>query len=190
MKKVLVIFDCFGVLGERVTSIFMKRHLDPETAKRLEETIVLDGDKGLVSREKYMKTLADAANMTAEEVEAEYDELYKLHPDLMPVIERIRDFADTALLSNAFFGHAEGIIDKYNIRHLFDKVFLSCDMKLAKPDPKIYEVCRDSFGKEYDEVYMVDDTDANLAPLSAIGIIPIKYVSPDSVTEALKKYLR
>ena len=37
---------------------------------------------------------------------------------------------------------------------------------------------------------MVDDTDANLAPLSKIGIIPIKYVSPESVTEALKKYFR
>ena len=189
MKRVLVIFDCFGVLGERVTSFFLKKYVDKATAKKLEEGLVIDGDKGLVSREEYMIALADAANITVAEVEAEYDALYKLHPDLMPVIERIRDFADTALLSNAFFGHAEGIIDKYNIRHLFDKVFLSCEMGLAKPDPKIYEVCRDSFGKEYDEVYMVDDTDANLAPLSDIGIIPIKYVSPESVTEALKKYL-
>ena len=31
-------------------------------------------------------------------------------------------------------------------------------------------------------------TDENLTPLSDIGIIPIKYVSPDSVTEALAKY--
>ena len=189
MKNVLVIFDCFGVLGEKVTSYFLDKYVDKATAKKLEETLVLDGDKGLVSREEYLKALADAANITVSEVEAEYDKLYKLHPDLMPVIERIRGFADTALLSNAFFGHAEGIIDKYNIRRLFDKVFLSCEMGLAKPDPKIYEVCRDSFGKTYDEVYMVDDTDANLAPLSKIGIIPIKYVSPESVTEALKKYL-
>lgn len=188
MKKVLVIFDCFGVLGELVTSVFMKRHLDGEMIKKLGDGLIIDGDLGLVSREDFMKTLADAAGMTAGEVEAEYASLYKLRPELMPVIEKIRTFADTALLSNAFFGHAEGIIDRFNIRHLFDKVFLSCDMKMAKPDPKIYEACRDSFGKDYDEVYMVDDTDANLAPLPDIGIIPIKYRSPESVTEALKKY--
>ena len=188
MKKILVIFDCFGVLGERVGSVFMARHLDSEVKKKIEETLVIDGDVGKITREEFFGGLADAAGMTVDEVIAEYDSLYKLHPELIPVIEKSRSFADTALLSNAFFGHAEGIIDRFNIRRLFDKVFLSCDMKLAKPDPEIYEVARDAFGKDYDEVYMVDDTDENLTPLSDIGIIPIKYVSPDSVTEALAKY--
>ena len=188
MKKILVIFDCFGVLGERVGSFFMAKHLDKATIKKIEETLVLDGDLGLISREEFFLGLAEAAGITADEVKAEYDSLYKLHPELMPVIEKIRGFADTALLSNAFFGHAEGIIDRFNIRHLFDKVFLSCDMGLAKPDPRIYEVARDAFGKDYDEVYMVDDTDANLLPLEKIGIIPIKYENPESVLKALGKY--
>ena len=188
MKKVLVIFDCFGVLAGRVTSIFMARHLSRERIKALEEDFILEGDRGNISREEFFARLADEAKMTVDEVKAEFDSLYVLHDDLMPVIESIRSFADTALLSNAFYGHCEGVIDRFGIRRLFDKVFLSCDYKMIKPDPNFYVLARDSFGKEYDEVYMVDDTDANLVPLADVGIKPIKYVSPDSVRSALSKY--
>lgn len=188
MKKVLVIFDCFGVLGERVASVFMARHLDSDTIKRLNETVVIDGDMGNITRDEFFMALAKEAKMTKEDVEREFEAQYVLHEGIVPLLEKVSSFADTALLSNAFFGHAEAIIDRYDLRRFFDKVFLSCDVNMIKPDPKIYEYCRDSFGKDYDEVYMVDDTDANLVPLADVGIKPIKYVSPDSVRSALSKY--
>ena len=188
MKKVLVIFDCFGVLCERVSSVFLSRHCDKETINRLEKTLIIDGDMGKLTRAEFMSALSNETGLSVDEIEKEYKSLSIPHDKLYPIIEKIREFADVALLSNAFFGHAEMIIDGLGIRRLFDKLVLSCNEKMIKPDPKFYELCRDSFGKEYDEVYMVDDTDANLVPLADIGIIPIKYIDHTSVETALKKY--
>ena len=114
----------------------------------------------------------------------ELEKLVVPHRELYPIIEKLKAVADVALLSNAFEGHAENVLDKFNINHLFDKVFPSYKYKMVKPNLDFYKLCVDSFAKSYDEIYMVDDTDQNLAHISEIGIIPIKYDSVESVVNA------
>ena len=88
----------------------------------------------------------------------------------------------------AYEGHSERILKRFNIEHLFDRIFISYKCKLVKPDKGFYLHCVNSFGKKYDAVYMVDDTEKNLVPLSDIGITPIKYTGVESVTKALNGY--
>ena len=52
---------------------------------------------------------------------------------------------------------------------------------MAKPDPKIYLHCVSSFGKVYEEIYMIDDNWGNLQHLPEIGITPIHFKSPESL---------
>lgn len=189
MKKVLVIFDCFGVLCDSVVARYLKDKVTQEEIDILTATVSRDGDLGILSREEFLAEIAKATKTTLEDVEIELKNLCSLHHSLIPIIEKIRGFADIALLSNAHYGHAEMIIDGFDIRYLFDKVFISCYCGMAKPDPKFYQLCVDSFGKEYDEIYMVDDSDKNLAPLEGLGIIPVKYTCAEDVEKALKKYL-
>ena len=189
MKKVLVIFDCFGVLCDTVLAKYLEGKATREEIAELMATVSKDGDLGILSREQYLSEIARVVNSTPEEVERGFKELCVLHDSLIPIIEKIRGFADVALLSNAHYGHAELIIDGFDIRRLFDKVFISCYCGMIKPDPRFYQLCVDGFEKEYDEIYMVDDSDKNLVPLKDLGIIPVKYTCAEDVEKALGKYL-
>ena len=188
MKKILVIFDCFGVLCEPVVSKFLRGRASEEDIAYFSGKFSREGDLGKVSREEFFKQLSGAVNMTQKEAEEALKDYYVLHEPLVGVIEKIRAFADTALLSNAFFGHAEMVLDGLDTRRLFDKVFISSSCGVAKPDPAFYQICLDSFDGEYEAIYMVDDTDNNLEPLPELGILPIKYTCASDVEKALEKY--
>jgi HAD superfamily hydrolase (TIGR01509 family) len=56
---------------------------------------------------------------------------------------------------------------------------------MAKPDAEIYLHCVSSFGKEYDEIFMIDDSLKNLEKLPEIGITPVLFTDVDSMLEAL-----
>lgn len=188
MKKILVMFDCFGVLCDTVLTRHLEGKATKEEIRTFTNTVAKDADLGILSREQFLCEMAKVAKSTPNEVDEGLKNLCSLHEDLISLINQIREFADVAVLSNAFYGHAEMIIDGFDIRKNFDKVFISCYCGVAKPDPRFYRLCVDSFEKEYDEIYMVDDSDKNLAPLKDLGIIPVKYTCVEDVKMALDKY--
>ncbi|MBE6645737.1 MAG: hypothetical protein E7612_10270 [Ruminococcaceae bacterium] len=184
VKKILVIFDCFGVLCDKVIVQFIEKHARDKDVKFINETIVKPADLGLISRKEFFKRLSRVLGIDEDCLAFELEKLVIPHRELYPIIEKLKAVADVALLSNALEGHAEKVLEKFDIYHLFDKVFLSYKYKMVKPNLDFYKLCVDSFGKSYDEIYMVDDTDQNLEHISEIGIIPIKYVSAESVMNA------
>ena len=112
-------FDCFGVIADGVVWKFLEGKTSKEEIDRLTRTICIDGDLGKITREEFIAETARTVGMTPDEVEAEYRSLCHLHTPLISVIERIRSFADVAILSNAPFGHGEMVVDGFNIRHLY-----------------------------------------------------------------------
>ncbi|MBO7318900.1 MAG: HAD-IA family hydrolase, partial [Clostridia bacterium] len=95
----------------------------------------------------------------------------------VPVIRRLRENYYIALLSNAPLGVDEGLIQMHGLGDLFDHKVISCNVKMVKPDERIYKYCISLIDKDFDEVYMVDDSFANLEHLPEIGIKPIHYSS-------------
>ena len=76
----------------------------------------------------------------------------------------------------------ENILEKYALGDLFDKTVISCNVKMAKPDPEIYKYCVSLFDKQYDKIYMVDDNAFNLEHLPSIGITPILYKNVEDLS--------
>ena len=189
MKKILVIFDCFGVLCNKVCSEYFKANAKREDIPDIYKEIMDPGELGNISRAEIFRRISKRLAIPEETVRRDIDALFVAHNDLFHLIEKIRGFADVALLSNAYEGHAETAIERFELAPLFDRIFLSWQHGMMKPNLEFYKYCVKSFEKEYEEIYMVDDTDENLDHLSAIGIIPIKYVSAESVSAALKEYL-
>ena len=52
---------------------------------------------------------------------------------------------------------------------------ISCYLRMAKPDPAIYQYAVSQMGKEYDEIFMIDDNIKNVENLHEIGIKGIQY---------------
>lgn len=181
MKKKLVIFDCFGVIFDEVAPMFFKEHFDKETAIRLKDKFFIPADLGEVTLDELFSNMSQELGMKKEYISSEWYERAKVREYMISAVEKIREKADVALLSNAPMGFVEDIFRKNNLTGLFDKMFVSSALKMAKPDPKFYLYCVESFGKDYDEIYMVDDNVTNLEKLHEIGIIPVLFEGEESL---------
>lgn len=185
MKNRLIIFDCFGVIFEEIAPPFFRNHFEEETAAILKEKYFVPADLGEITRDELFDRMSSELNMKKENILREWDELTRFRPYMVPIIEKLRETADIALLSNAPLGFVEEIFEKNNITRLFDKMFVSANLKMAKPDPAIYLHCVKSFGKKYDEIFMIDDNAKNLEKLHEIGITPVLFTDAESMLSSL-----
>ena len=189
MKKVLVIFDCFGVIFGEIAPLFFARYFEPKEAARVKERLCYPADIGEITTSQLHDRIAELLGVPKEEVEGAWEELVSLDEKIPPIIEKIRGFADVVLLSNASSGVVEGLFERYDLNRLFDRTFISCNLKMAKPDPKIYQHVKDTMGEGYEEIYMIDDNRSNLSPLDSLGINPVLFTSAESIIQALSKYM-
>lgn len=185
MTKKLIIFDCFGVVFEEVAPTFLKRYIPDEKALIIKEKLFVPADLGKISYDELLTNMAEAIGMDKTEMIREWNSMFILREAILPYIKALGEKHDVILLSNAPLGVVEEQFEKHGLAPLFKRMFISCNLGLAKPDKEIYLHCIREMGKAYDEVYMVDDNWSNLGHLPEIGITPIHYLRDDSVFEKL-----
>ena len=186
MKNELVIFDCFGVIFDEIAPVFFERYFDLEEASKLKEKLFIPADLGEVTLDELFENVAKEINMDKERIIKEWSELIRLNKDIIPVIEKLKEERTVILLSNAPLGFVENLMKEYELEYLFDKIFISCNLKMAKPDLNIYKHCVNSYDNKFDKVYMIDDNIKNLQHLQEIDIIPIHFKEIADITKTIK----
>lgn len=189
MKNKLIIFDCFGVIFGEIAPVFFARHFEGDEAKILKDKYFVPADMGLITRNELFSLMAEELSMDKQAILDEWEELIKLNENMPAAIEALGRKYDIALLSNAPEGFVEGLMKKYSLEHLFDKIFVSSALKMAKPDPAIYEHCVSAFAKKYDEIYMIDDNLKNLEVLPDLGIKGIHFTGIENMLRDLGEVL-
>ena len=182
----LYIFDCFGVIFGEIAPVFFNRHFPAEIAAELKEKFFVPADLGDTTLDEIFDGLSAETGISKADIEKEWTELIILNKEIIPVIEKLGEEHTVILLSNAPIGFVEKIMKEYELEYLFDKIFISCNIKMAKPDPAIYQHCVNSFENKFDKVYMIDDNLKNLEPLPSIGITPVHFTSVKKLIEDLK----
>jgi len=95
----------------------------------------------------------------------------------------------TGILSN-IFEMSEREIRKTGGYDGFSPLILSCDVKMAKPDPEIYELAIKKSGVEPQEIIFIDDQEKCWPPAEKLGMFVVRAISPEQIvrdTEALIK---
>lgn len=181
MKKRLVIFDCFGVIFGEIAPRFFANHFEKEEALVLKEKYFRGVDLGTTTLDEVFDAFESELGLDRAECVKEWYSLIRLNEGIVPIIKEIGRDCDVALLSNAPLGFVEKIFEEHSLTELFDRMFISCNIKMAKPDPEIYRYAVSQMGKEYDEIFMIDDNEGNLAPLPALGITPVHFTGLESL---------
>lgn len=177
MKNRLIIFDCFGVIFDDIAPPFMRKYLPENEADIMKEKLFGPADSGEITYDELLSNLAEALKLDKEEMTKEWEGLFRPKEETVAFIKRLQGKADIALLSNAPLGVIETQFEKHSLSPLFQKIFVSCNLKMVKPDPKLYLHVVSSFNKVYEEIYMIDDSIANLRYLPEIGITPVHFRS-------------
>ena len=106
---------------------------------------------------------------------------------MVDVVRRVRAAGlKTALLSNSW-----GMdYDRADWGELFDAVVISGEVRMRKPEPRIYLHCARQLGVEPQRCVFVDDLPPNVAGAVAVGMVGVRHVTAEQTMAELEALLR
>jgi putative hydrolase of the HAD superfamily len=97
------------------------------------------------------------------------DDFY-IDQDMLAAIHDFHKTYKTALLTN-FPAHVHDFLrTAWRVDGAFDHIIASCDVKLIKPDPRIYLLTLERLGCAPEEAVFIDDREANVKAARKLGI--------------------
>ncbi|MFA6334263.1 MAG: HAD family phosphatase [Bacteroidales bacterium] len=179
-----IIFDLGGVIVrlDKRTCIESFRKLGFQDFGKILNEFVQDGffldfEKGLISSEEFRSIIRK--NLDREVTDREIDDamadfLVEIPKDKLDTIYRLKNDYNVFLLSNTN-PIAINVVKSYfkaegrEMKDYFHKMFLSYEMKLAKPDIQIFIKVLEMTGIKAEETLFIDDGPANLESASKLG---------------------
>jgi putative hydrolase of the HAD superfamily len=99
---------------------------------------------------------------------------YRLHPDALPTLERLRKTDLTLGLISNFEDWLERLLDALDVAHFFDVTVISGVEGVEKPDPGIFRLALDRAGAAAERSAYVGDNPAfDVDAARAVGMVPV-----------------
>jgi 2-haloacid dehalogenase len=76
---------------------------------------------------------------------------------------------------------------KFDFLNWFDVAVISGEVKMVKPDPRIFELLLEKLGRRAEECVYIDDVEANVRAARELGFRAIHFTSPDQLREELER---
>lgn len=133
---------------------------------------------GLSSPEEFLKAIRPYCSEDVKDedifwsMDAVLDDIPR---ERLEMLVELRKHYKVYLLSNLYpsaWAHTLKQFEKngFTTEQCFDKIFLSYEMQLAKPDPRIFQQVFDETGIDPDETVYFDDTRENIVAGNAMGL--------------------
>jgi 2-haloacid dehalogenase len=90
-------------------------------------------------------------------------------------------------LSNWSTETFQRVRNKYVFMSWFETILLSGEVKLLKPDPRIYVIFLERIGRSACECLFIDDSKANIAVADQLGFMTIFFESPGQLERELNR---
>ena len=174
MKKV-IFFDFFGVISTEVAVMYFKDRFDDELAKSIKDKIFVRADAGEISEEETYKLISKETGDSYETVYNEWMNLPHIQKDMVAYIEELRKDHKVYLLSNAISSYLRNLMKKHNLERLFDKIYISAEIKKIKPNHNFFQHVIDDLKLNPSDCVMIDDNAKNIEGATSIGINGIVY---------------
>jgi len=185
MKKTLF-FDFFGVVGNEVSPLWLKINNLEYCLPQIRELVSKRLDLGQINEDEMYEIVSNITGVEPQKIRDDWSSLSKINNEVVNLIELLKKDYNVYLLSNASNTFLRRILSKNNLFPLFDEVFISSELKIAKPNPQFYiEVCRRLNVNPVDCI-MIDDNPKNIAGALEVGITGIVFANAEQLTDELK----
>jgi len=108
---------------------------------------------------------------------------------LLDYIRNLHPRYKVGLLSNAWDDLRLTMHTRWNIDGLFDEMIISAEVKLVKPDPRVFHLAIDRLGVQPGETVFIDDIVENVEAARKEGLIAIQYQDTQKTLDELNEYL-
>lgn len=180
-----VIFDLGGVLL-RTADFSPRDQLSGRLGmSRYElEEFIFGGESGKqaqsgeITVQQHWENLRRQINYSLQEFSVLLDEFFaqnELDQAMMEYVRKLHQTYKTALLSNAWDDLRQVITEKWHFEDVFDAMIISAEVRLTKPDPRIFQLALERLGVKADQAIFVDDMQRNVEGAKAVGLQAIQF---------------
>ena len=158
-----VILDFYGVIQTDNLLLWVDHHnLTNPSFKQTFDDICRRLDMDEINLDEYYNELADAVHRPVEVVRAELAAEVVINRDLLAIVDQIRSSGiKVAVLSNDG-SSLRTYIDDLGLTHYFDLIVVSAEVRIMKPDARIYQHAAHLLGLPVEECIFFDDRQTNV----------------------------
>ena len=176
--------DEFTKLGVKNAATFYSKKVQTDLFNQIET--------GMISSNEFLKSLQkETKNANINQVEKAWNAmLLDLPEERIQLIEKLKkNNYSIYLLSNTNAIHIDAIKKQLGKRKwlafckLFDKMYLSHELGLRKPDVKIFEYILKEQKLKAEEVFFIDDSPQHIASAKKIGIHCHHLLDDENITD-------
>ena len=112
-----------------------------------------------------------------EQIEKEYLDTIELNDGFKDFIAAAKKKYKLAIISNDSSRWSRYFREKFDINKYFDVISISGDLKIEKPDERIFKLTLEKLGVGAEDCLYVDDREGNLAAAERLGMKPVMFNS-------------
>ncbi|HPG39331.1 MAG TPA: HAD family phosphatase [bacterium] len=190
-----IVFDLFGVLlsssfssaQEKLGLLLNRPIAEIAPVYRKWEA---DFDLGRIdAREFWQRVNTDlGTNIDWQELDSAVLNAIKPLPGSFALLQELQAHP-LALLSNTRREWYEQLDGRYHFSQFFNAIFLSYQLRLCKPDPRIYARVQQELSLPPQQILCIDDSAQNIAAAAALGMPGILFTSATKIRRELLKYI-
>ena len=140
--------------------------------------------RGEITVHQHYENLCQQLGYSMEQLQAMLEEFFTtdfLDQDLVEYVRQLHRTYKTGLLSNATDDLRKLIAVRWHFEDAFDDMVISAEVKLAKPDPRIFRLAVDRLGVIAGEAVFIDDMPHNVDAAVKVGLLGIHFQSPQQL---------
>lgn len=189
MGAVLVRWDPKGFLARLDVSDEDRATLEREVYRSVEWIML---DRGTLTDgealERFYARLPERLHAAARELTLRWDDPPECIPGMLDLVGELRDKGyGLYLLSNAALRHSE-YWPRYEISKFFgDRLVISSQYRILKPDREFYEIALQKFGLNPEECVFIDDNPQNCEAAMRLGIDAVVFNGAEDLRRRFKE---
>ena len=194
-----VIFDIGGVL---LDSDRREQDTKQDTGTGLQRDAIFKfiarsglGDaatRGKISTQELWACVGEQFKVNQQQIldsEAKFIASERLNTELAEFLQSLRPRYKTVMLSNAWPGTREALVQRYGLDKLADSIIFSYEEGTMKPEAKIYQLALMRLRVQGNETVFLDDRVVNVDGASLLGMHSIHYRDNEQAIRDIKRVL-
>ncbi len=168
-----IILDMYGVIVKQTGDDFV-----PYVQQRFPNLTMEDiytpwfkADVGELTSLEVWETLGFQGDL--DKIEKEYLDTIELNDGFIEFINAVKGKYKLAIISNDSSRWSCYLREKFDLNKYFDIVSISGDLKMKKPDERIFRLTGEKLGVQPEDCFYVDDRRGNLEAAKRIGMKPV-----------------
>ena len=168
-----IVLDMYGVIVKQTGDDFVPYVQRTFPNLNIEEihTPWFKADIGEITSLEVWEALGFQGDL--EKIEKEYLDTIELSDGFIDFIEKVKGKYKLAIISNDSGRWSKYLREKFDINKYFDVISISGDLKIQKPDERIFLLTTTKLGVNAEDCIYVDDREGNLAAAKKVGMKPI-----------------